>query len=76
MSEFTKLQTQLLALGFFPSTLPPDRVREARIDQEVCDQASCEVCSWKGLLYKPFANHAGTYRAYSCCPHCGDCLEF
>ncbi|MBA7644202.1 hypothetical protein ES703_51944 [subsurface metagenome] len=76
MSEFTELQTQLAALGFWPGGPRPGVVNACRIDREVCARAICEVCGWKGLIYKPFVNHAGTYRAYSCCPHCGDCSEF
>lgn len=76
MSELSELQTQLTALGFRPGTPPPGRVSPARIDNEVCARAICEVCGWKGLLYKPFVSLTGAYRAFSCCPHCGDCSEF
>ncbi len=76
MSELTQLQIHLATLGFYPAGPHLGMVNSARNDREVCARAICEVCGWKGLLYKPFVTSTRAYRAFSCCPRCGDCSEF
>ena len=52
-------------------------VDAASIDGEICTEAACEVCRYKGIEYHPYIrDNPQSYRAFAVCPQCGASFEF
>ena len=61
--------------GFKPGQPPPGPFGGEDIDAEVCANASCPECHYKGMEFHPFIRYR-TYRAFAVCPACHHAMEF